>query len=223
MSTRRLLERLTVLLKANLSELLLEAPDVPDAIAHYLGELDRHLGQAKDAVASVVAQIGQLERRRQEAAAQSAAWDARTDAALLAGDDEEARRALQRKESYDRLVEDLERRLERLQRLQAEMRTSLTALQMKSEDVRRRRDAVEARHARQAAQAEAQRTAAQSAAGTAQAAAKTADVRAELLAAAHEVDQADYDARIERARQRLAAPPEAAAPDKEQGHDAHNA
>jgi len=51
--------------------------------------MDEGIAQAKDAVAAAIAQQRQLEKQVEAAQASSAEWDAKTDALLKVGDEEQ--------------------------------------------------------------------------------------------------------------------------------------
>ena len=106
-------------------------------MAHYLAEMDEGIAQAKDAVAAAIAQQHQLEKQAQAAQSFGAEWDAKTDAWLKAGDEEQARRALKRKMAYQRVAEESQKKLEHQQPGVAEMKASVAALQDKAKEARR--------------------------------------------------------------------------------------
>ena len=130
----KLSKHIAALVRVNLDDLLLEAADPQDAVAHYLAEMDEGLAQAKDAVATAVAQEHHLKQRLMAARADSAEWDAKTDAALQTGDEEQARHALKRKLSHERVAKEIQEKLDRQKQVVAEMKASLSALQAKIEE-----------------------------------------------------------------------------------------
>ena len=137
MSNLKLSRRMAALLQVNLSDLLMDEADPQDAVAHYLSEMDEGIAQAKDAVAAAIAQQRQLEKQVKATQVSSAEWDAKTDALLKAGDEEQARRALRRKMAYERVAEDLQKKLDHQQQVVAEMKASVAALQDKAKEARR--------------------------------------------------------------------------------------
>ncbi len=137
MSNLKLSRRITALLQVNLSDLLMDEADPRDAVVHYLAEMDEGIARAKDAVAAAVAQQHQLEKLVEAAQAPGAEWDAKTDALLKAGDEEQARRALKRKMTYERVAEELQKKLDHQQQVVAEMKASVAALQDKAKEARR--------------------------------------------------------------------------------------
>jgi phage shock protein A len=132
----RLFRRVTALLRINVDDLLMDTTDPNAAMARAQADLENGLTQIKDAVAAAVTRLHHLERQAQAAQAACAAWDAKTDAALQAGDDERARQALQRQLDYQRAAELAQAEWERQQRLVVEMKTNVEALQAKLEQVK---------------------------------------------------------------------------------------
>ncbi len=115
----------------------MDEADPQDVVAHYLAEMDEGIAQARDAVAAAIAQQHQLEKQVQAARASGAEWDAKTDASLKAGDEEQARRALKRKMAYERVAEESQKKLDHQRQVVAEMKASVAALQDKAQEARR--------------------------------------------------------------------------------------
>jgi phage shock protein A len=131
-----LLKRIATLLEINLDDLLMGAADPHDAAAPIIADMERGLAQARDAVASAVVKERQLERQLVEASALNEEWDAKTDAALQAGDEDLARSALKHKLSYQQRAEALQAELDRHRQALAEMKAGLSALQAKVKETR---------------------------------------------------------------------------------------
>ncbi len=131
----RLFDRIATLLKVNLNELLLDSTDPQESRAHWIAEIESGLAQVKDAVAAAIAREHRLERQWHKALALSQMWDARTDAALQAGDEAHARAALKRKLAYERSARATLEQLERQRQIVADMKASLNALQAKLQDL----------------------------------------------------------------------------------------
>ena len=137
--------RISALLKISISDLFLEADDPQQAAAPLLDEMEGGLAQARDAVAAAMVKERQLEQQLVKAQAMRAEWDAKTDAALHAGDDDGARRALKRKIAFERRASEAQATLEQQRETVAEMRASLRALREKAKDIRQQRDELLAR------------------------------------------------------------------------------
>jgi len=133
--TQNLLDRIAVLLKVNLQDLLMESADPQEAAAHWRAEIKSGLADAKDAVARALAQERQIERRLQAAQSSIEKWDAKVDAALQAGDEDRARTALNRKMTCERITQDLQAKLDHHRQVIVKMKASVNALQEKGLDL----------------------------------------------------------------------------------------
>jgi phage shock protein A len=133
-----LLKRIGDWLAINPNDLLLE-PDNPHAeAAHLIAEMESGLRQAQDAIAAAVVQERRLERQWQQALARANEWDTKTDAALQAGDDKQARRALKRKQFYQAKAAELQAALGKQRQTIAEMKAGLGALRAQVEQIKSR-------------------------------------------------------------------------------------
>ena len=135
MQTQKLLDRIALLLKIDVNDLLMEDADPQAAVAHWRAEVERGVSQAKDAVAAALSQERQIERQLREAQAGMAEWDAKADAALQAGDEDQARIALQRKLTYEHIAAEAQQKLGHHRQVIAEMKSAVNALQMKAQDL----------------------------------------------------------------------------------------
>jgi len=133
--TQKLLDRIAVLLKVNVNDLLMDSPDPQATAAYWRAEMERGLEQAKDAVAAALVQERQIERQLSEAQAGMSEWDAKADAALQAGDEDRARMALQRKLTYEHIAAEAQQKLEHHRQVIAEMKSAVNALQAKAQDL----------------------------------------------------------------------------------------
>jgi phage shock protein A len=128
----RLLERIAVLLKVNLQDLLMESADPQETVAYWRAEMEAGLADAKDAVAKAMAHERQLEKQLKAAQSSADEWDAKVDAALEASDDVRAHIALKCKMTYEGMANELRKKLDRQRQVIAEMKASVSALQQKA-------------------------------------------------------------------------------------------
>ncbi len=143
-NTQKLLKRITALLQVDLQDLLMDKDAPPGTpgeaaesdAAHWIAEMEKGLEQAQDAVAAALVQERQLLGKLREAQACSGEWDAKTDAALQAGDEERARVTLRRKLAYDQAAAELQGKLDHHRKTMADMKASVEALQVKIKDAR---------------------------------------------------------------------------------------
>jgi phage shock protein A len=135
MQTQKLLDRIALLLQVSLADLLMDEADPQEAVAHWRAEAERGLSDAQDAVARAIVQERQMEKQLRGALSSSAAWDAKVDAALQAGDEGRARAALRRKATYDQSARAFQEKLDHHRLVLSEMKASLRALQVKAQDL----------------------------------------------------------------------------------------
>ena len=135
MQTHKLLERIAVLLKVNLQNLLMESADPQETAVYWRAEMEGGLADAKDAVAKAVAQEHQLEKQLKAAQSSADEWDGKVDAALQVGDEARARAALKRKMTYEGMANELQQKHAHHRQVIAEMKKSVSALQAKVIDL----------------------------------------------------------------------------------------
>jgi phage shock protein A len=133
--TQKLLDRIALLLKVNVDDLLMEEPDPQAAVAYWRAEIEQGLAQAEDAVAAAIAQERQIERQLREAQLGAAKWDAKADEALHTGDEEQARAALRRKLTYECIANEAQHKLEHHRQVVIDMKAALSALKAKAQDL----------------------------------------------------------------------------------------
>ncbi|MBN1890125.1 MAG: PspA/IM30 family protein [Thermoflexales bacterium] len=138
--TKSLFKRIAGWLAIDPNDLWLDVADPEAKVRSLLAEMDSGLVQTKDAVAKAVVKEHQLAQRLARMAAAIAEWDAKADAALQAGDEKAARRALERKQPYRRAAQDIQASLDKQRQTVAEMKASLSLLQAKANEIRQRRD-----------------------------------------------------------------------------------
>ena len=95
-----LLDRVSTLVRANLNDLLDRAEDPEKVIRQLLIDMNNQLIQVKTQVAAAIADEKRLHARYREAEAQSAEWERKAELAVDKGDDELAKQALARHNSY---------------------------------------------------------------------------------------------------------------------------
>jgi phage shock protein A len=136
--TPRLRDRLAGLLRVNLEALLLEAPDSQQAVARHLRDLEAALDESRDGLAALAAQAYRSERALTAARAEHARWAARTDAALLAGDEAGGRAALRRQMAAEAAAKRLERERARQTAQIGELRADVETLKARAAELRER-------------------------------------------------------------------------------------
>lgn len=188
-----LLERVAILVRANLNDLLDRAENPETLIKQVILDLENQFLQVKTQVAIGIADQHVMQKKQAEHDAQAADWTRRAELAIDKGEDDLARAALSRAmscrhsaESYARQAADHVAHVEHL-------KTALRQLEQKLEESRARSDLLITQHRR--ARALRKTTAAHHTAGTASRAATLRRVQ----------DRVSHDEAVEKALSELSA------------------
>jgi phage shock protein A len=100
-----LLERVTTLLRANLTSLVERAENPSTIIRQVIVDMENQRLQVKTQVAISIADQHMLEKKAQENAEKSAEWMRKAELAIDKGQDDLARAALERHKSTERMME----------------------------------------------------------------------------------------------------------------------
>ncbi len=138
--------RMADILKANINELLDRAEEPDKMIRQMVREMEEAVNKATASVGTALANQKRLERQHQEKVAQVEDWQRRAERAVEAGDDELARRALERKAVFQKMRDELHTALEESRRTVDQLKTQLGELKVKLEEARAREGALVARH-----------------------------------------------------------------------------
>ncbi len=95
-----LLDRMSTLVRSNLNDLLDRAEDPEKMIKQLLVDMNNQRIQAKTQVAAAIAEERRVQQRADEAQKQADEWQRRAELAIEKGDDELAKQALVRHNSY---------------------------------------------------------------------------------------------------------------------------
>lgn len=147
-------ERISRMIRSNISGLLDKVEDPEKVLQQIVTDMQQDLREAKLQVAAAIRDQKKLETRYQETQAMADRYEKQAVAAVEAGDDVRAKEALKRKQTAQQLAKGYREQLDEQSKSVQVLRTSLTTLQAKIEEARRRKDLLIARQKR----AEAQRT-----------------------------------------------------------------
>ena len=139
---RGIFYRMADIVKANVNDLVTRAEDP---------EMEEAVNKATASVGTAVANEKRLERQYLEKQDQIEAWQKKAVLAVEAGEDDLARRALERKAATQEATHDLEAALEESQKTSSQLKQQLTQLKAKLDEARTRQGALVAR--RRAAEA----------------------------------------------------------------------
>lgn len=138
--------RMTDILRSNINEALDRAEDPEKLIRQMIREMEEAVNKATASVGTAVANQKRLERQHDERLQQVGDWQRKAERAVEAGEDELARRALERKTVLQRAVDDLAPAVEESRRTAQQLREQLRELKGKLEEARTRQGTLMARH-----------------------------------------------------------------------------
>jgi phage shock protein A len=123
-----ILERIQRIARANLAQLLDRAESPEDEVSHHIAALESAAREAKDALAGFAVTVKRQEQANEDLRETRDAWQARAEAALKAGDEGMARRALGERLKVDTRLEALEPVLEGRRKTYDELRDDLVRI-----------------------------------------------------------------------------------------------
>ncbi|MCZ6635308.1 MAG: PspA/IM30 family protein [bacterium] len=148
---RGIFSRMADIIRANVNELVTRAEDPEKMIRQMILEMEEAVNKATASVGTAVANEKRLERQHLEKQDQIEAWQSKAELAVEAGEDDLARRALERKSAIQAAVQDLEAALDESKKTSSQLKQQLTQLKGKLDEARTRQVALVAR--RRAAEA----------------------------------------------------------------------
>ncbi len=107
-----LLDRMSTLVRSNLNDLLDRAEDPEKMLRQLLVDMNNQRIQAKTQVAAAIAEERRVQQRADEAQKQADEWQRRAELAIEKGDDELAKQALQRRNTYAQTAAGLQEQLQ---------------------------------------------------------------------------------------------------------------
>lgn len=142
---RGIFARMADIVKANLHDLLSKAEDPEKMIRQMILEMEEAVNKATASVGTAVANEKRLERQTLGKQDQIEAWQKKAELAVEAGEDDLARRALERKTSLQEATHDLEAALQESRQISQQLKQQLTQLKTKLDEARTRQGALIAR------------------------------------------------------------------------------
>jgi len=143
-----LMERVSALIRANLNDLVDKAEDPEKMLKQVIVDMENQLIQVKTQVAVAIADEHLLDKKQKDNAANRGEWMRKAEVAVDKRDDELARAALERSESYRIAGEALDEQANQ-QRTQTEtLRASLRKLDQKLHEAREKCDLLIAQNRR---------------------------------------------------------------------------
>ena len=153
-----LLDRVSTLVRANLNDLLDRAEDPEKVIKQLLIDMNNQLIQVKTQVAAAIADERRLQTRYQEAQRTADEWQRKAELAIDKGEDELAKQALQRRNTYAQTATGLQEQSEAQSAQVQTLKDGLRQLQNKIEEAEAKKELLIARSRSAKAQEQMHRT-----------------------------------------------------------------
>jgi phage shock protein A len=143
-----LMERVRTLVRANLNDLIDKAEDPEKMLKQLILDMENQLIQVKTQVAVSIADQHMLEKKRQESEEKSAEWMRKAELAVDKHQDDLARAALERHQSYVQTAESFQEQVAD-QKVQVEnLKSALSKLEQKLAEAHAKGDLLIAQHRR---------------------------------------------------------------------------
>ncbi len=143
-----ILQKVSTLVRANINDLIDRAEDPEKMIKQLILDLNNQLIQTKTTVAQSLADQYMLERKLTSAREEVETSERRAQLAVDKNNDDLAKTALQRMNSFQKTADEMDRQLNEQRKESEALKLALGQLEMKIGEVRRERDALLARHRR---------------------------------------------------------------------------
>jgi phage shock protein A len=146
--------RVSDIISSNVNDLLDRAEDPEKMVKLLIVEMEEHIEKARESAAKAIAGEKLLEANLQKNREAAADWRAKAEAAIERGEDDLARKCLERKKDHEKIADSLQPQWEAARRTSDALKADFRRLEEKVDDARRRRDALIARQLAAQAQKE---------------------------------------------------------------------
>ena len=146
------LERISRIIRSNISELLDRAEDPEKILQQLVTDMQQDLREAKLQVASAIREMKKLEKQYQENLNMADIWEKRAISAVKEQNDYLAKESLKRKKSCEQLAGEYKKQLDDQTKSVQFLKTGLGELEAKLEDAKRKKDLLISRQKRAQAQ-----------------------------------------------------------------------
>ncbi|MBV8087540.1 MAG: PspA/IM30 family protein [Chloroflexi bacterium] len=140
-----LLDRVSSLVRANINDMLDRAEDPEKMIKQYLIDMHNQLIQVKTQVAAAMADEQKLYQRWQDAQAQATDWQHKAELAVQKSDDDLAKQALQRRNTYQETADGFKQQYDTQAKEVETLKDSLRQLEAKIQEAETKKDLLIAR------------------------------------------------------------------------------
>jgi phage shock protein A len=140
-----MLDRVSTLLRANINDLIDRAEDPEKVVKQLIIDMNNQLLQVKTQVAASIADEKLLYRRYQDNEAKAADWQQRAELAVEKGQDDLAREALARRNSFQQTAEGFKGQYDQQAQQVEQLKEALQQLQSKIQDAQTKEELLIAR------------------------------------------------------------------------------
>jgi phage shock protein A len=140
-----MLDRVSTLLRANINDLIDRAEDPEKVVRQLIIDMNNQLLQVKTQVAASIADEKLLYRRYQDNEAKAADWEQRAELAVEKGQDDLAREALARRNSFQQTAEGFKTQYDQQAQQVEQLKVALQQLQSKIQDAQTKEELLIAR------------------------------------------------------------------------------
>ena len=135
-----LLDRFSHLVRSNVNSLVNGAEDPEKALQQAVADMQSDLISMRQAVAQAIATQKRTERQSEQATRTAQEWYSRAQMALQKGDDNTAREALTRRQTYTQTAQTLSAQIVQQKEIVAQLKHNMVALESKIADARTKKD-----------------------------------------------------------------------------------
>jgi phage shock protein A len=153
-----ILDRISTILRANINDLIDRAEDPEKMLEQILRDMESQIGEARSAVASMIAQEKELQADMEENEHLAVEWRRKAELAVGRNQDELAREALKRKNQYQSNAETYRHQWSSQVEMVAKLKDQLRQLESKYQTAYSQKDVLIARRRRAQAQAQVSQT-----------------------------------------------------------------
>ena len=143
---RGTLTRVADIIRADIDDLVSRMEDPTKLVRQMILEMEDAVDDAVASVGNAVANERLLERRIRERRGEEQLWEEKAEQALEAGEEDLARRALERKVTVLAAAEDMENALEEASHITTQLKQQLAGFRQKLDEARTRQRSLAARH-----------------------------------------------------------------------------
>jgi phage shock protein A len=153
-----ILDRVSTILRANINDMLDKAEDPEKMLEQILRDMESQIGEARNAVATMIAQEKELKQDMEENDRLTSEWQRKAELAITRSQDELAREALKRKNQYSTNADTYRSQWTAQVEMVGKLKDQLRQLESKFQQASSQKEVLIARRRRAQAQAQVSKT-----------------------------------------------------------------